>query len=270
MKCLIVFAIICAVALAQREGGLERFIGEEVRAIIRANPSITLADCTAKCDAVFALDVPRDEEVTDRDCARECRIIHLTVAMKCLIVFAVVCVVALAQREGGLERFIGEEVRAIIRANPSITLADCTAKCDAVFALDVPRDEEITDRDCARECRILVFLLHTDVSPGTKLMLSAIFMSAKVLPATCRTCNLYTLNAAFSEVPKTRLVRDQVHALLQATPTLSVADCTAKCDAVFALDVPREEELTDQDCARECQRQIHGEPTGPPRASHGP
>lgn len=52
------------------------------------------------------------------------------------------------------ERFIGEEVRAIIRANPSITLADCTAKCDAVFALDVPRDEEVTDRDCARECRM--------------------------------------------------------------------------------------------------------------------
>lgn len=55
-------------------------------------------------------------------------------------------------------------------------------------------------------------------------------------------------------VPPAHLVRNEVHALLQATPTLSVADCTAKCDAVFALDVPREEELTDQDCARECQR----------------
>lgn len=51
------------------------------------------------------------------------------------------------------ERLVADEVRALIRATPSITVADCTAKCDAVFGLDVAREEELTDRDCARECR---------------------------------------------------------------------------------------------------------------------
>ncbi|PVD36639.1 hypothetical protein C0Q70_03625 [Pomacea canaliculata] len=77
--------------------------------------------------------------------------------MKCLLVFAVICVVALAQRQpeegGAIERLVADEVRALIRATPSITVADCTAKCDAVFGLDVAREEELTDRDCARECR---------------------------------------------------------------------------------------------------------------------
>ncbi|PVD36635.1 hypothetical protein C0Q70_03621 [Pomacea canaliculata] len=72
-----------------------------------------------------------------------------------------------------------------------------------------------------------------------------------------------------------RLVADEVHALLQATPSLTVAECTTKCDAVFALDAPQDETLTDRDCAFECRLQIEGPPSGPPphgsgEPPHGP
>lgn len=51
------------------------------------------------------------------------------------------------------ERLVADEVRAIVHANPSIAASACTAKCDAVFALDAPREEELTDSACAKECR---------------------------------------------------------------------------------------------------------------------
>ncbi|XP_025083462.1 uncharacterized protein LOC112557682 [Pomacea canaliculata] len=83
--------------------------------------------------------------------------------MRCLLVFAVVCAVAYAQGPGGhgdhgnpAMRLVADEVAALLKATPSLTVDQCTAKCDAVFALDAPQDETITDRDCAIECRLQI------------------------------------------------------------------------------------------------------------------
>ncbi|PVD36633.1 hypothetical protein C0Q70_03619 [Pomacea canaliculata] len=51
-----------------------------------------------------------------------------------------------------------------------------------------------------------------------------------------------------------RLARDQVGAMLAEHPTLTVAECEARCDALFVLDsVPSDEALTDAACANQCQ-----------------
>ncbi|PVD36634.1 hypothetical protein C0Q70_03620 [Pomacea canaliculata] len=85
--------------------------------------------------------------------------------MRCLLVFAVVCAVAYAQGPGGhgpgehgdpAMRLVADEVHALLQATPSLTVAECTTKCDAVFVLDAPQDETITDRDCAIECRLQI------------------------------------------------------------------------------------------------------------------
>ncbi|KAK7493741.1 hypothetical protein BaRGS_00015070, partial [Batillaria attramentaria] len=51
-----------------------------------------------------------------------------------------------------LEDIVRHEVRAILRADPTLSVADCTAKCDAEFAMTYDRDETLFDRMCAREC----------------------------------------------------------------------------------------------------------------------
>lgn len=43
-------------------------------------------------------------------------------------------------------------MHAILKANPKISVADCTQKCDEAFALLDPVDEADSDKECADEC----------------------------------------------------------------------------------------------------------------------
>ncbi|BFZ17091.1 hypothetical protein BsWGS_20130 [Bradybaena similaris] len=74
MKSVILFlAVVVAMTFAEEYSLVER----EVHAILHANPSISVADCTQKCDDAFELLDPVDEADNDKECADECHC-HVT------------------------------------------------------------------------------------------------------------------------------------------------------------------------------------------------
>merc|ERR1711963_798277 len=51
-----------------------------------------------------------------------------------------------------LMHLIHNEVQALIQANPGMTSAECTAKCDAVFDMVDANDEQLNDQMCKGAC----------------------------------------------------------------------------------------------------------------------
>ncbi|KAK7477378.1 hypothetical protein BaRGS_00031354 [Batillaria attramentaria] len=57
---------------------------------------------------------------------------------------------------------------------------------------------------------------------------------------------------ALGQMDFQELVGHEVHALLQADSTLSLADCVSKCDDLFPMADDRDEQATDHACHTEC------------------
>ncbi|BFZ17090.1 hypothetical protein BsWGS_20129 [Bradybaena similaris] len=55
---------------------------------------------------------------------------------------------------------------------------------------------------------------------------------------------------------KTGLVQHQVHAIIAADQSVTVADCTKTCDAAFVLLNPIDESINDHECSFQCYCQI--------------
>merc|ERR1712012_1449195 len=51
-----------------------------------------------------------------------------------------------------LMHLIHNEVQALIQANPGMTSAECTSKCDAVFDMVDANDEQLNDQMCKGAC----------------------------------------------------------------------------------------------------------------------
>merc|ERR1712154_29006 len=78
MKVCLVLCAILAVTLAQQQQHQQHnnpfgdLIHREVQAILKADPNLSLDNCSTKCDAEFDLIAGHDEDVTDKACAAAC------------------------------------------------------------------------------------------------------------------------------------------------------------------------------------------------------
>merc|ERR1712154_721503 len=78
---------------------------------------------------------------------------QLSTIMKVVIVLLALVSVTLAQHANqALNALIHHEIDALQAADPNLTDVDCTNKCDALFDLVDPHDEQITDEACKNIC----------------------------------------------------------------------------------------------------------------------
>ncbi|KAL8620075.1 hypothetical protein ACOMHN_015357 [Nucella lapillus] len=150
----VVFALALVCVAYVGPAGLLTLVRHEVHQLLAADPALTVASCTDKCDNLFALVVVDDETATDQFCAHECtRSKDLTLAMMKYVVVALVLVcVAYAATHLNLHILVRHEVHQLLAADPAMTVADCTDKCDNLFALVGADDETLTDQYCSQEC----------------------------------------------------------------------------------------------------------------------